>query len=183
MKKSRYEDSEKGERTSGDLLAYFMFHNLVSLVFFFVTTLVLQIYVMKDDIYGYTWIQVIGYLISAEFWELTVFKVFPISIICSVLGRITAYYIIKLYVRYRDRKLKTRRTTKRWGELNRGINRMGVKFIITSFIASFIFTIGVVSVLSYAFFDEVTLLPLMLMYALVKLGTFFFVRWFVGKKL
>lgn len=175
--------TEKSERVSGDLLSYFLAHNIISVLFFFVFTIAMGIYARQEDLYGFSWIQVIGYLISIEFWELTVFQIFPISIISSIIGRITAFYSIKGYYRYKDRKQRTRRTTKRWSELNRGINRMGLKFLITSLITSFIYSIGVITMLSYAIFDENTLLPLIVVYSVLKIGIHFLVRWLVGSKL
>lgn len=167
-----------GERVSGDLLSYFLFHNLISVLFFFAITINLRIYADKYVTDGYTWMQVFGYVISSDFWELTVFQIFPISLLSSVMGRITAFFLIRMYYNYYGN-----RATKRWSELNRGINRMGIKFVITALITSFFFTIGLISLLSCYVFDEKTLLPLMVIYSVLKIGTYLFVRWLVGSKL
>jgi len=183
MRKDRNDNSEKAERASGDVLTFFLLHNLFSVFYFFVVTIAMGIYSAQDEIYGYTWIQLIGYLISSNFWELTIFRVFPICILAGVAGRITAFYGIKACISYRDRKLKTKRATKKWSELTKGINRMGIKFVITSLLTSFIYTVGLITMLSYALFNEATLLPLIIAYSVVKIGTHFFVRWIVGSKL
>ena len=183
MRKDNRDYAESGERASGDLLTYFILHNLLSVLFFFLFTIAMGIYAEQVNILGFSWIQVIGYIISSDFWELMVFQVFPISVISSVLGRITGFYAIKIYYIIRDRKLKTRRTTKRWSELSKGINRMGIKFFITALLTSFIYSIGLIVLLSFAIFGEATLLPLVLIYTALKIGTYFFVRWFVGSKL
>ena len=182
MKKSR-EDTEKTERASGDLLWYFLLHNLISVLFFFVFTILMGIYVSLIDIYGFSWVQVIGYLINRDFWELVVFQIFPISVISSVLGRIAAFYCIKGYYKYRDRKAKVIRATKRWSELNKGINRIGIKFLITSLITSFIYAFGMVSILSNIIFNQVAFLPLLVVYSMLKIGVFYFVKWLVGSML
>ena len=178
MKKNEKEYTSKNERASGDLLSYFLYHNLISVLFFFVITISLGIYADKNVTDGYTWIQVFGYVISSDYWQLTVFQIFPISLLSSVMGRITAFYLIRIYYNYYGN-----RATKRWSELNRGINRMGIKFVITALITSFFFTIGLITLLSVFVFDEKTLLPLMVIYSVLKIGTYFFVRWLVGSHL
>lgn len=174
MQEGRREHVESSERASGDLFGYFLLHNLISVLFFFWFTLGLGIYVERDF--------TLVYIISSEFWELTIFQIFPISLISSILGRITAFYGIKGYYRYRDRKTKIRRATKRWSEMNRKINRMGLRFLITALLTSFIYSFGMVAMLSYAVFDETTLLPLMVIYFVLKVGIYLSVRWFVGSK-
>ncbi len=174
MQEGRRSYVESSERASGDLFGYFLLHNLISVWFFFVFTIGLGIYTERDMTFGY--------VISSEFWELTIFQIFPLSVISSILGRITAFYSIKGYYKYRDRKTKVKRTTKRWSEMNTKINRMGLRFLITALLTSFIYSIGMITMLSYAVFDETTLLPLMVIYFGLKVGTYLFVRWFVGSK-
>ena len=185
MKKNAKEGiiTGKSERASGDLLSYFLLHNLISVLFFFLFTIFMGIYDSMTDVYGLSWIELFGYLINQNFWELTLFKIFPLSVISSILGRITAFYSIRGYYVIKDRKRETKRVPKRWSELNTKINRIGIKFFITALITSFIYSFGVISVLSRAFFNEVTFLPLLIVYTLLKIGVFFFVRWFVGSKL
>jgi len=174
--------AEKGERLAGDRLTYFILHNIVSGLIFFLVTIFMDVYVEKDYLLGYTWLQILVYLISREFWMLTITQIFPIMLISSVTGRIVTFYAIRWYVRYADRKTKVRRTTKRWSELNKGVNRMGIRFILTALIASFIYSIGVVVLLSNMIFEETAFLPLLIIYFCLKLGTYFFVRYIIGKK-
>ena len=180
MKKHR---TEKSERVSGDLLFFFGLHNLISVLFFFLFTYFLGVYAGREDVYNFSWIQVIGYLINSEFWKMTILQIFPILIITGLLGRVTAFYGIKGYYAVKDRNQETKRATKRWSELNTKINRIGIKFFITALITSFIYSIGIISLLSQAVFQETTLLPLIIMYSVVKIITFIGVRWLVGSKL
>ena len=182
MREGERNYTKKGERISGDLFWYFVFHNVVSVLYFFGFTLALGVYTERGSILGNTWTQTLIYLLSSEFWQLTIFQIFPLSVISSVLGRITAFYSIKGYIRWRDRKEASRRTSKRWSELNRGINRMGLRFLITAMITSFVYSIGMISYLSYVVFDENALLPLMVVYFGLKVVIYLFVRWFVGSK-
>ena len=166
---------EKSERATGDLLTYFIIHNMVSVFFFFLFTLSFGVFIGKD--------RLIGFIFQKEFWEMAIFQVFPICVISSLIGRITAYYILKGYHNYRNRKRTIQRTPKRWSELNTGINRLGLAFFIAALITSFIFSLGIVGVLQYAVFDEQTLLTLIIIYIGIKIGTYYFVSWFVGTKL
>lgn len=175
MKKNRNGYTGSGTRASGDLLGYFILHNMVSVFFFFLITISMGIYVGQDV--------TLGYVISSEFWELTVFRIFPISVLSSIAGRITAFYGVKGYYKFMDRNRKVKRVMKRWSEMNQKINRMGIKFLITALITSFFFSTGVVVLLSYMVFDETTLLPLVVIYSGLKVGVFFFVRWVVGSKM
>jgi len=175
MRKNKNEYTGNSERASGDLLCYFILHNMISVFYFFVITVYMGIYVGQE--------LVLGYIFSREFLELTVFEIFPLSVISSVFGRITAFYGTKGYYKYMDRNRKVKRSMKRWSELNKGINRMGIKFLITALITSFFYSMGVITLLSYMVFDETSLLSLIVIYSVLKFGTFLFVRWLVGSKL
>ena len=167
--KSRSRD-QKTERASGDLLLYFIAHNLISVLFFFTLTMSLGIYIGREMSFEL--------IFSIEFLELTLFQIFPLSILSSILGRIGAFYTMRAYHNYYKN-----RATKRWSELNKGINKIGLKFVITALITSFFYAIGVIVILSNLVFDETTLLPLMLIYFILKITTYFVVRWLVGSKL
>jgi len=173
--RSRREVSGKSERVEGDLLTYFVLHNLISVIFFFLITVRLGIYVGRE--------RLIGFVFQKEFWEMTIFQVFPIGVISSFIGRITAYYIMKGYHNYKNRKKKINKSMKKWSELNKGINRLGLAFFISALITSTIYSLGVISVLQFAIFSEETLLTLIIVYIGIKIGTFYFVQWLVGTKL
>jgi len=161
--------TERSERASGDLLLYFITHNLISILFFFIFTISMGVYVGQ--------LLTFGYIFTIEFLELTLFQIFPISIISSIMGRITAFYVMRAYHNYYKN-----RATKKWSELNKGINKIGLRFLITALITSFSYSIGIIAILSYAIFNEVTLLPLIIVYSGLKIGVYFFVRWLVGSK-
>lgn len=169
MKDNQPKSRKHSERATGDLLLYFLSHNFISMMFFFLITINIGIYAGK-----YT---SLAFIFSMEFLELTLFKVFPIIILSGVIGRITALGIMRGYNRWQ------KRATKRWSELQRGINKIGLRYIITVLITSFLYTAGVVAILSYAIFNETALLSLMITYSFLKIGTYFIVRYLVGSKL
>lgn len=162
--------SRKSERATGDLITYFILHNIISITFFFLITIQLEIYVGKD--------RLIGYIFQKEFWDLAILQVFPISIVSSIIGRITAFFMINLYLKYQKKK-----APKRWSELNKGLNKLGLQFIITAIITAIFYSLGIIGILQYAVFSEETLLSLIIIYVGVKIGTFYFVQWFIGTKL
>lgn len=161
---------KKSERATGDLITYFAFHNLISVLLVFILTVSFKIYISKiEDV-------TIWFIFGRKFWELVFLRIFPIIIISSVFGRITAYLLINAIYSYQ------KKSTKRWTELNRGLNKMGFAFIITALITAFFYSIGIITVLQDKIFNEKTLLTLIGTYVILKLGVYFGVRWLVGSK-
>lgn len=170
---------QKSERVTGDALLYFCLHNLISVMFFFFFTVSFKVYEGKDII--------ISYVFTLDFWEMVIFQVLLFSIISSAIGRISAFLIMKAYFKYRAKKTtkttKTTKTMKRWSELNRGINRFVLSiFLLTAFITSLLYSLGLVAILQDRIFNETSLLSLILTYILFKTGLFFLIRWVVRSK-
>ena len=162
-------NKKKVTRASGDAILYFCFHNAISLIFFFVLTINLDIYSGTD--------LMIVYVFSRDFWYMALLQVFPVLILSSIIGRLTAFITINLYCNYKERPMK------RWSELNNGINKIGIVFIITALITSIVYSLGLIVLLQNAIFDEETLITLVASYMGLKLLTFIIIRWFVGSKL
>ncbi|MFW9968753.1 MAG: hypothetical protein ACFFDF_01045 [Candidatus Odinarchaeota archaeon] len=169
------EYSTKSERMTGDVIWYFCLHNLISVFFFFLFTISFDIYMGQD--------LMLSDIFSKAFWKMVLFQVFPSAIISSIIGRITAYFIINGYIKVKYRKRRIKKKGKKWSELNRGINGLGLIFFFSAFITSIIYSLGLVSILQYAIFSQETLLTLIIIYIGLKLGTYLLVRWFVGAKL
>ncbi|KKN04918.1 hypothetical protein LCGC14_1092580 [marine sediment metagenome] len=162
--------SKRAERISGDLYLYFILHTIFSILVFFIFTVGLfkiYIYEIKEI--------TIGFLFGADFWEL-VFQIFAMYIISSIMGRIAGYYAIKGYCKRKKKAMK------RWGELNSGINKVGLVFISSALLTSFLYSLGIIAILQDRIFDENSFLTLLGTYILLKLGVLFFVRWIVGAK-
>lgn len=175
MRRNKTQHSGKSERVTGDLIWYFALHNLISVGFFFFFTIGLDLYMGQD--------LMLSDLFSKEFWELVILQIFPLSIISSLIGRASAYLSINGFIKLKNRKRRVKKSTKRWSELNRGINRLGLVFFITALITSVIYSLGLVGILQYAIFSEETLLTLIMVYIGLKIGTFYLVRWGIGAKL
>jgi len=171
---------EKTERMSGDQMYYFFLHNIFSSLFFLIVTFCMGIYMEQKEVYGLSGFSLVLYLLSSKFWGM-VAQAIVILIFCCIFGRITAYYTIKLYIEYSDRKQKVVRASKRWSEYNVGINRLSIKWFISVCLTAVIFCVGAIVTLSFILFDEATLLPLLTVYVGVKIIVHFVVRWFVGR--
>lgn len=159
------------ERVTGDALLYFILHNLISVAFFFFFTIRGQIYEGKNI--------TLGNMISLYFWKDVVFRVLLFSIVSCIIGRISAFLIMRLYFLY-----GTKKSFKRWSEINRGLNNFILSvFLITSLMSSLIYSMGIILILQYRIFNRDTLLTLMATYILVKTGMYFFVRWILRAKI
>ena len=132
-RRKSYLKRSESERASGDLLFYFILHNIVSILIFFFFAWLTGIHTSRDF--------TLAFVFSSAFWELAIFNVFPLYVISAIAGRITAYYIIKGY------NIWQKRAIKRWSELNREINKMGLRFLITALFTSFFYSLGVVALL------------------------------------
>jgi len=177
MKNKNLIGKGKVERVSGDALFYFCLHNLISVSFFFLFTLTLDVY-SGLTIQFYT-------MFTQTFWRL-VLDVCLFSIISSVIGRITAFILMRWYLSVRNKRKKktTLIVMKKWGELNKGINSFHLgAFLITVFFTSLIYCIGLVSILQNRIFNEDTsLFTLICTYILCKLSIHFLVRWLTRAK-
>lgn len=174
MKKNKQDYLGKPSRTQGDLLVYFIIHNSISVLLFFVLTIYFEVYVGTELL--------IGYVFQREFWEMVLLEVFPISVFSSITARlITLYGIINGYIWYKNRKRIVKKSPKRWSELNQKINKVGIAFFLTSLLTSIIYGIGLIGILQIAIFNETTLTTLIIVYTGFKIGTFLFVRYIVGR--
>ncbi len=161
---------KKAKRVTGDALLYFCLHNLISVFFFFLFTVRLDVYDGMDV--------PIAFLFTSEFWEMVIFQILLLSIVSSSIGRATAFFIMKGYFKYGAKK-----AMKRWSELNTGINNFSlIIFLLTALITSIVYSLGIVMILQDRIFSDNSLLTLIFTYILFKTGVFFFVRWLVGSK-
>lgn len=168
--KAKRTKAKRTDRVTGDALLYFFLHSLISVLFFFLFTVRLEVYEAKDV--------PITFFFTSDFWDMVMFQVLLFIIISNVIGRITAYFIIRAYFYYR-----TKKSMKRWTELNRGINKFSILiFLLTALTTSIIYSLGIIAILQDKIFDENTLLTLIATYILFKIGCFFFWRWLIRAK-
>ncbi|KKN47249.1 hypothetical protein LCGC14_0664700 [marine sediment metagenome] len=165
--RNKKRNNTRPERTTGELIWYFMFHNLISFIFFFAITVSYGLYSGNDlklfDVF------------TGDFWAMVFSQIYLITLLSGIMGRVTAWLIIYTYSVFRHK------TIKRWNELNTGINKIGLVFFITALVTSVVFALGLIGILQVAIFNEETLLTLIAVYSGIKIGSFFMVRYGVGK--
>lgn len=183
MDKSKKSYSRKAQRphvqttqkVTGDAISYFILHNMISVFFFFLFTINLEVYDAREI--------TITFLFTLDFWEMVIFEVFIFSMLSSGIGRVGAYLIIKGGYYLRNRKRRKKKITKRWGELNSGINQFHwLVFILTALITSLIYSLGVVFILRDTIFSSDSLSSLIVIYIGFKVGVYFFIRWLTKAK-
>ena len=165
---------DKTERVEAEAISYFFWHNLFSVFIFFLMTM--QFGVFGERNYS------ASYLFSMAFVEF-VLVIFCFSLIAGFLGRLLAYIVLRLYFSWRSKKNGRIKVMKKFGELNSGLNKISITFVISAFITAVVFAFGVVILLQNMLFDENTLLTLMATYLLLKMGIFFGIKLLVEWKL
>jgi len=180
MHKSKTQkQTQTTERVTGDALFYFITHNIISVAFFFFFTIGLEVYEIADM----PIISLFSIDFMVDFWNMVIFDVFLFSVFSSIIGRILAFGIMKLYFYLRNKKRRRQKTMKIWSELNSGINRFNLMvFLITAFLTSIIYSLGVIATLNNNIFDESSLITLIVVYAMFKISIYFVVRWITKAK-
>ena len=144
------------ERLEGESLAYFAFHNLISGgLFLFITT--------ASGIWSMRRTSILS-IFTSEFVEL-IFYLFIIYLATGLFGRFSAFFIMKYALKY-DGKIM-----KKFKELNKGMNRLGVVWVLSIFISSVIFSLGIIVLLQDAIYGKDTVFTL--------IGTYCMIRFFI----
>ncbi len=142
-----------GERVEGENLYYFTLHNMISGSLFLLITGLSGIWEVKTtNLFN---------LFTSEFIEL-IFYLFTIYLVTGILGRVTAFFLMKYLLKMNEKIMK-----KFWN-INKGINKLGVVWLISILISSFIFALGIVALLQNAIYDKDTVFTLIGTYIIVR---------------
>lgn len=151
------------EKTEGEHLSFFFWHNFIAVGLFFIIMINLGIFDITDI--------ELSYILSWSFAE-TILWVFIISFVVEIFARFVAYFLIihpfSKYIYKRD--------CKSFREISTGINRFSYKTIITLLLSSFLFSIGALYLVRELLFEENTIWALILTYAILKIGVFLIVK-------
>ena len=150
------------ERVTGEGIWYFLVHNMISIVLFFMLTIGFSLYGKKDSN--------IAFLFDIEYWKL-VLIIFGILLMSGVMARILAYVFLWLFFKYARKRIM-----RKFGDLNTGINKISFPFLITSLIAAVIYSLGVVLILQQAIFSQQTFWTLVMTYIIIKITIFLIVK-------
>ncbi len=151
------------ESTKGDKIIYTIIHNILSLILFFTITFALNLYGEKSSS--------IGFMFKREFWSMVI-QVFGVYIVAGVTARVTSYFIIK-YI-FKD--------IRRFGDLNTGINKLSITYIITAFFTSIVFSLGIILLIQDVLFVTETIFTLIISYILAK-SIVIGIAWSITRKL
>lgn len=170
---------QRGGKTLADHVPYFVWHNLVSMLLFFLAAWLMGLFDKRTEVISDLFDDY--YL---PFYGTTLF----LMLLFGVIGRVIAYYAIM--APFYKHVLK--KTLREFYQLNNdGINKLGLGFIISSFINAFFFTVGALYIIQSSLLGSVTFATLILAYIIMKIVTFlimkvgryFFIHMFTGVKL
>lgn len=163
MKRSKIKRREKME---GEHYSYFFWRNLIAIWIFFTITVQMGIFDITsiDSSYIITW----GF-VESVFWILI------ISCVADGIGRFAGYYLIIVPAS----KYIFKRDYKSFKEISEGFNRFSHRTVISLFIASLLFSIGAIWLIHEFIFEENTFWSLVLAYAILKIGIYLSVKFFI----
>lgn len=158
----------KAERVEGEILWYLVFYNTISGLLFILITNSMGIYELKEDS--------ISIILTSDFLFL-IFAIFVVSLITSIVGRIIAFFTLKfIFNRYN-------KNMKRFGEINKGMNKIGMVYLVSTLITALLFALGAVAILENLIYDKTTVLTLFATYLILKITVYILVKLFFNFKL
>ena len=156
LKHRRYD-----ERVEGENLYYFALHNMISGSLFLIITALSGIWEIRQT-------NILN-LFTSEFIEL-VLVLFAIYLLTGITGRITAFFLMKYLLKANDKVMK-----KFW-DANKGINKIGMVWLLSILLSSLIFAFGIIALLQNAIYDENTFFTLIGTYLIVRLIVYLFFK-------
>lgn len=158
----------KAQRVEGEILWYLVFYNTISGLLFILITTSMGIYELKED--------TISIILTSDFLFL-IFAIFVVSLITSIIGRIVAFFTLKFIFTQYGKNMK------RFGEINTGMNKIGMVYIISTLITTILFAFGAVAILENVIYDKTTVLTLFATYLILKITVYILVKLFFNFKL
>ena len=158
----------KAQRVEGEILWYLLFYNTISGLLFILITTSLGIYDLSED--------TISIIITSEFLNL-IFIIFIVSLITSIVGRFIAFFTLKFIFSYYNKPMK------RFGELQKGVNKIGMVYLVSTLISSVLFAFGAIAILENMIYDKPTIFTLFATYLILKMTIFVIVKSFFNLKL
>lgn len=156
-------------RVEGDSLYFFILHNTISMLIFFIIAVPLGLFTRE--------VEMVKDLFSVQF-VLFVFIVFALTFISGIMARIIGYIFMYYFTKnYLNKQLKT------IGQFNEGINKIGLAYAISLFLSALLFSIGAITIIdSMIFSEQQTIITLIATYMLIKFLIFIFVKLLMNVK-
>lgn len=153
-------------RFQGDRIYYMILHNTISMILFFWLAISMGLFERKT--------QFIQDLFTIQFIQLFIY-VFALTIFTGLISRGIAYITLYLII---VKWLK--KNMKMIGEINKGIDAINFNYIISSMIASILFSIGALVILQDVLFNNNSILFVILSYGIMKVGVYLLVKVFTN---
>lgn len=151
-------------RMEGESIYYFTLHNIFSMLIF-MTIINLGGYV---NVYQ-TWTDAI----SLEFL-VDIMRIFGLYIFSGILGRAFGFLFIRWHSKRREKE------SKKFNELDKGINKMSYIWIISLLIGAILFVIGAYTGLQQIIFGTINIGTIIITYLVVKIIIYLFLKWRLG---
>lgn len=163
----KYVKQKTSRRSEGDRYVYYIVHTLVSSLLFILIGIKFQFFSIQSgtisDIFTFNFLSVILIIIFVSF-------------VVGMIGRIFAFYFV--------RGVYKNTATKTFIEMNnKGINRIGMRYVLDVILTSILFSLGVVFIVQQKLFgttDEI--FYLILTYILIRIIVYFITRFIVWWK-
>lgn len=159
-------NNQRSRRVKGDNVLFFGIQTIFSMLLF----------VIMFYSFDLRTIQAMS-IKSFDYWRM-VGVIIMIYIGSGVVGRVSAYFILRII--YKHKNLKE---IKRPLEYNKGMSRMSIAWLIAIIISAFLLSWGALEFIQQAFFGENTFWTLVGAYFILKVGVFILTRIFTGWKL
>ena len=163
----KYQKEKRYKRFEGDQLIYYIIHSIIATFIFIFIALQLDFFSLKEN--------TIEYLFTWRFLSL-IFIVFLWSLISSLIARVIGYFLLLGIYKHS--------IPRSFFELNlRGINRLGLRYILAQFIIAILWSIGAMTILQNQIFGtNEDVFTLIIMYVVIKFTIFIITKLMIDVK-
>ncbi len=168
VKYEKYQKAKDVKRAEGDKWMYYIFHSFFTVLFFIIVAIRFEFFVVKSEL-------VMDLFISDFF--MSIVYVFIVSIALNMTARVFAYIFIQGV--YRNT------ATKNFWILNsQGLNKIGIRYFIATFLTAIIFCTGAVIILQRSIFntEEGEIVSLIMTYIIIKIFVFITTKLLIGAR-
>jgi len=140
-------------RVEGERTYYFIIRSLIAGTLFLIITSFTEIWQVN--------IVDLSVFFTSAFIELILW-LFLIYFFTGITARILTFHILKYVFRWNSKSINT------FWDINKGMNKMGIKWLISILIKSILFAFGIVGLLQNVIFDKSTFFTLVGTYVIVE---------------
>lgn len=166
IKEEKYHKEKRYKRFEGDQLVYYLIHSIIATFIFIYIALQLDFFSLKEN--------TIEYLFTWRFLAL-IFIVFLWSLVSSMIARIIGYFLLLGIYKHS--------IPKSFFAINlKGINRLGLRYLLALFITSVLWSLGAITILQDQIFENEDIFSLIIMYVVIKFTVFIITKLMIDVK-